>query len=70
MNRRNQVTLPLQVDFKTWKDTMNYTEKHARIQKVLTGSNIDNVYFLLDEGKGGSKYNLKRAIIGSPTKRH
>ena len=38
------------------------------------GSNSDNVhyyhsYFLVDEGIG-SKYHLKRAIIGSPAKRH
>ena len=32
------------------------------------GSNIDN-FFLVDEEKGGSKYNYKRAIIGPPAKR-
>ena len=27
-------------------------------------------FFIVDEGKGGSKYNYIRAIIGPPTKRH
>ena len=43
---------------------------HTRIQKVLSeGSNYDKV-FSGYWGEIGSKYHLKRAIIGPPAKRH
>ena len=38
---------------------------HARIQR---GSNFDNVFVLVDEGREDPKYHYKRAIIGPPAK--
>ena len=34
------------------------------------GSNSDNVFILVNEGRVDPKYHLKRAILGPPAKRH
>ena len=35
---------------------------------MLEGSNSDNIFFQLMAGERGSKYHLKRATIGPPSK--
>ena len=39
-------------------------------ESFVRGGSTVITFFLVDEGKGGSKYNYKRAFIGPPTKHH